>query len=275
MQRIGVLYNPLSESSIQLSAEVASWLQSQGVEVWRGASQESRDDPAALANMELLVPLGGDGTVLRAARPAILHNIPILPVALGHLSFMAEIGPDELYSSLKILMEGGGWHDRRALIDVKLQRQGRMTAEYTVLNEVVVSRGDISRIVTVEVHIDGTLLTTYRADGVLVSTASGSTAYALSAGGPIVDPRSQALILVPVAAHLTAVPSMVLHKDSTVTLRLRSRHHASMAVDGHDNMVLEEGDEVHVCRSEQVCTFARLQPSSQFYAGLVRRLRRE
>ncbi len=274
MQRIAVLYNPLSENSRQISLELQAWLHNRGLEVWWGTSQEGRDSITALSNMDLLVALGGDGTVLRAAIPAIYHNIPILPIALGHLSFMAEIGPDQLYTGLEILIEGKGWHDERSLIDVTLRRRDQELAEYTILNEVVVSRGDISRIVTVDVSIDNIPLTTYRSDGVLVSSATGSTAYALSAGGPIVDPRSRALILVPVAAHLTALPSMVLHEDTTISLRLRSRYQASLAVDGHDNLPLEEGDELTIRRSSRVCTFARVLPFNQFYAGLVRRLRR-
>lgn len=275
MRRIGVFYNPLSEGSQLQSEELATWLHNQGLDIWRGVSQEARDNPAAFMNMDLLVALGGDGTFLRAARPGIMYNIPVLPIAMGHLSFMAEIGPSEMYQSLTLLLEGGGWHDRRALIDVALYRQGHLLEGFTVLNEVVLSRGDISRIITVEVQIDDIPLTTYRADGVLVATATGSTAYALSAGGPIVDPRSRALVLVAIAAHLTAIPSMVLHEDTLVKLRLRSHHHAVMSVDGHDNLSLDQGDEIQIRRSEQTCVFARVQPSSQFYAGLVPRLRRE
>lgn len=275
MRRIGVFYNPLSESSQRQAEELATWLCHQGLDIWHGVSQEARDNPAAFMNMDLLVALGGDGTFLRATRPGIMYHIPVLPIAMGHLSFMAEIGPAEMYQSLTLLLEGGGWHDRRTLIDVALYRHGQTLADFTVLNEVVLSRGDISRIVTVEVQIDDIPLTTYRADGVLVATATGSTAYALSAGGPIVDPRSRALVLVAIAAHLTAVPSMVLHEDTVVTLRLRSHHHAVLSVDGHDNLSLDQGDEIQVRRSEQTCVFARVQPSSQFYAGLVPRLRRE
>lgn len=275
MQRIGVLYNPLSESSRITSEELTRWLLQQGVNVWRGISQEARDHPAVFRDMELLITMGGDGTVLRAARPAILYNIPIMPVALGHLSFMAEVGPEDMYEYLPVLLEGRGWLDERTLIDVTLTRQGQSLERYSVLNEVVVSRGDVSRIVTVEVQIDDIPLTTYRADGVLVATATGSTAYALSAGGPIIDPRSRTMVLVPVAAHLTALPSMVLHENTHIILRLRSRHHAILALDGHDNLPLEEGDEVRVRRSEQICNFARVQPPSEFYARLVRRLRRE
>ncbi|MCU0494016.1 MAG: NAD(+)/NADH kinase [Chloroflexaceae bacterium] len=275
MRRIGVLYNPLSENSVRLSGEVASWLQSQGFEVWRGHSQEGREDPRMIEGEELMIALGGDGTILRAARLAIPHRIPILAVALGRLSFMAEIGPEELPSGLQALLAGGGWRDARALLHTVLRRDGRVLAEYTALNEVVLSRSDVSRVLNVDVQVDGAPLTTYHADGVLVATATGSTAYALAAGGPIVDPRSKALLLVSVAAHLTSVPSMVLHEDTVITLHLKSRHHASLAIDGRENIPLQAGDEVEVRRSSQVCIFARIQPPSQFYARLVRRLRRE
>lgn len=275
MRRIGVLYNPLSESSVRLSGEVTTWLQGQGLDVWRGVSQEGREDPQVLEGEELMIALGGDGTVLRAARLAIPHRIPLLAVALGRLSFMAEIGPDELPAGLKILLEGGGWHDERALLHTVLRREGQILSEHIALNEVVISRSDISRVLNVGVLIDNAPLTHYYADGVIVSTATGSTAYALSAGGPIVDPRSKALVLVPVAAHLTSVPSMVLHEDSVITLRLHSRYHSSLVIDGRENLQLLAGDEIEVRRSPEVCVFARVKPPSQFYARLVRRLRRE
>jgi len=275
MRRVAVLYNPHSEESAARSADLTAWLQRHGAQVWRGISQECRDCPEVLDNTDLMVAMGGDGTVLRAARLALPHNIPVLAVALGHLSFMAEVAPDEMYVAVERALDGGGWHDERALILTRLWRDGRQVEEFTALNEVVISRSDISRIVNAYVEIDGSPLTTYHADGVLVATATGSTAYALSAGGPIVDPRSRALVLVPIAAHLTNVPSMVLHEDAVVTIQLRSRHQAILAVDGRENLPLVEGDEVMVRRSPQVCTFVRLRPSNQFYTQLVARLRRD
>lgn len=161
------------------------------------------------------------------------------------------------------------------MIRASLYRQDIRIADFTALNEIVLSRSEISRIVNVQVSVDGSPLTTYHADGVLVSTATGSTAYALAAGGPIVDPRSRALLLVGIAPHLSRVPSMVLHEDAVVTLQLRSRHHANLAIDGRENLSLQEGDEVVVRRSPRVCTFVRLRPSSQFYSQLVARLRQD
>jgi NAD+ kinase len=275
MQRIGVLFNPLSERSRRLSNEVVSWLQGQGLYVWHGTSEEGRDQQEALQHMDLLVALGGDGTVLRAARLAIPLQIPILTVALGRLNFMAELGPNELPVGITKLLRGEGWYEQRTLIHAAVQHQGRPVEEFLALNEVVLSRGNVGRTLTVDVHVDDIPLTTYRADGVIVATATGSTAYALSAGGPIMDPRVQALVLVPVAAHLTAVPAMVLHEDSVVRFQAHPHDHATFSVDGREDGLITEGNEIVITRSQQVCTFARVQPSAQIYASFVQRLRRE
>lgn len=275
MRRVGVLYNPLSEASEQLSAEVAEWLRAQGIEVWRGRSHEGREEPELLEKLELLVALGGDGTVLRAARLAIMRGIPVLPVALGRLNFMAELQPEELYDGLRAFFSGGGWYDERALIEATIHSHDGPPRSVLALNEVLVARGDITRSAVIEIDIYGAYLTTYHADGVIVATATGSTAYALAAGGPIIDPRSRALALVPLAAHLTNLPSLVLHEDAVVTLRLQSRHQAAFSADGRESVALQEGDAVEVRRSAQTCVFARVHPPSTFYTRMAQRLRRD
>jgi NAD+ kinase len=275
LRRVAILYNPFTEASVERSAELEVWLRARGVSAWRGVSQEARDQAEALADADLMVAMGGDGTVLRAARLCIPLGIPVLAVALGRLSFMAEVQPEELYVGMEQLIQGGGWHDERTLIRATLYREEQQIAEYTALNEVVLSRSDVARVLNVHVSVDGSPLTTYHADGVIVATATGSTAYALAAGGPIVDPRSRSLLLVGVAPHLSVVPSMVLHEDAVVALRLGRHHHANLAVDGRENQPLHEDDELVVRRSPRVCTFVRLRPSSQFYTHLVARLRRD
>ncbi len=275
LRRVAVLYNPFSEISIECSARLAAWLRARDIVVWRGVSQEVRDTPSVLHDTDMMVAMGGDGTVLRAARLCFPLDIPVLAVALGHLSFMAEVQPDEVEQAIELVDQGGGWYDERALIRATLYRGGQQIADFTALNEAVLSRSELSRVVNAHVSVDGSPLTTYHADGVLVATATGSTAYALAAGGPIVDPRSRALLLVGIAPHLSRVPSMVLHEDAVVTIQLRSRHQASLAIDGRENLTLQEGDEVVVRRSPRVCTFVRLRPSNQFYTQLVARLRRD
>src|SRR5262245_3749214 len=274
MQRVGVLYNPLSEPSVRLSLGLTEWLRSRGLTVWRGLSHEGREGLEALQGMDLLVALGGDGTVLRAARLGIMLGIPVLPVAMGRLSFMAELQPEELYDGLSILLDRGGWNDERALIAATLHSHEQSPREFIALNEIVLARGEMNRVVNVDVEIYGARLTSYHADGVIVATATGSTAYSLAAGGPIVDPRSRALALVPVAAHLTNIPSLVLHEDAEITLRLRSRHLAAFSADGRDPTHIHEGDVIEIRRAPEVCVFARVSPASTFYTTMARRLRR-
>jgi NAD+ kinase len=276
MQRIGVLYNPHSEISVQTSVEVAEWIQRRGLGVWRGVSHEGRTEPG-MEQLDLLVALGGDGTVLRAARLAIICDIPVLPVALGRLNFMAELQPENMYAGLDTLLRGGGWYDERTLALATIEphhADAEPIAPILALNEILLARGDINRIVTTDVYIDDTYLTTYHADGVLVATATGSTAYALSAGGPIIDPRSRALVMVPVAAHLTDIHSLVLHEDTEVRIVVRSRHAAAFSVDGRDHLPIGEGDNIRVRRAEQTCKFARVYPQKAFYTRMARRLRR-
>ncbi|MFN8567113.1 MAG: NAD(+)/NADH kinase [Kouleothrix sp.] len=278
MQRVGVLYNPFSEASTRVSIEVATWLNARGIRVWRGVSHEGREEPRVLEGLDLLIALGGDGTVLRAARLAIPRGIPVLPVALGRLSFMSELEPEELVDGLETLLSGGGWHDERSLIAATIVHDGHSGgAPETVLalNEILLARGEINRVVGIDVEIYDARLTSYHADGIIAATATGSTAYALAAGGPVIDPRSRALVLVPIAAHLTNIPSLVLHEDALVRLKLRSRHAAAFSVDGRAGVPLHEGDVIEVRRAQQICVFARVHPPSTFYSMLTRRLRRD
>ena len=278
MHRIGVLYNPLSEPSVQLSKEVSDWLRLRGCTVWRGVSAGARGDPPMSDDLELLVALGGDGTVLRAARLAIEHGgVPVLPVALGHLNFMADIGPERIYEGLELLIDGGGWHDERTLLDARVSHGngGEPDQHFLALNEILVARGEINRVLQVDVALYDAHITTYHADGVVIASATGSTAYAMAAGGPIIDPRSRALVMVPVAAHLATLPSLVLHEDAVLNLTVRSRHQAALSADGRMPLPLHEGDEVMVRRAQQVCIFARVRPQHEFYSRIAQRLRRE
>ncbi|HWQ13199.1 MAG TPA: NAD(+)/NADH kinase [Roseiflexaceae bacterium] len=277
MNKVAVIYNPHMPESERLARELDGWLRARAIDVWRGVSAEARE-PHALDFVDLIVALGGDGTVLRAAHLAIRCGVPVLPVALGRLNFMAELLPENLYQGMETLLGGGGWRDERTLVEATIYHDhdgGERPDHALALNEMLVARGDINRTVLVDVEIYDAQLTTYHADGVIVATATGSTAYALAAGGPIVDPRSRALVLVALAAHLTNIPSLVLHEDAVVTLTLRSRHPAAFSADGREHIALHEGDVVVVRRSPQTCTFARVYPQSTFYSRMTRRLRRD
>jgi NAD+ kinase len=275
MNRIGILYNPLSPPTVELSAQTEQWLAEQGVSTWRGVSQDARDHPEALSTCSLMICLGGDGTALRGAHLTIPHRIPLLPVALGHLSFMAEVTPEQLQPALLRILAGDYWIEERTLALARLQPGDGEPQEFTAVNEIIIGRGEVARAVVVEVAIDGVPMTRYHADGVIVATATGSTAYALAAGGPVLDPRSSALALVPVAPHLTQVPALVLHEDAEVTLVLRSRYNAILAVDGQFSRPFHTDDVVVARRAEEVARFARVRSPQYFYQTLTARLRRE
>jgi NAD+ kinase len=273
--RVGVFYNPFSETCVQFSAAAADWLRARGIDVWRGASYLGRD-AKAVDYVDLVIAVGGDGTVLRAARLAERCGVPILPVALGRLNFMAELEPDTFYEGVATVLDGGGWRDERTMIEGNVHHvDGSMGVELLALNEIVMARRDINRIINVDVRIYDAPLNTYHADGVIVSTATGSTAYALSAGGPIVDPRSRNIIVVPIAAHMTSIKSLVLDDDATIQLTLRGRHSAAVYADGDDHHALQEGDTVAIKRSRRTCTFARVYPPTEFYSRMTQRLRRD
>lgn len=276
MQRIGVIYNPTSERSVQLSQDLRGWLAREtNHSIWWGTSEEGREQAETIQQMDLLISCGGDGTALRTARLAIPYNIPVLTIGLGRLNFLAELEPEGMYDGVMAFLAGRGWYEQRTLLRATLLREGQELYTALALNEMVVSRGDINRVVQIAVAIDDIPLISYRADGVLVSTATGSTAYALSAGGPVVDPRSRSLVMVPIAAHLTAVPAMVLHEDSVVRLVKQSAYPAALSVDGGDSIPIHQHDSVVVRRSRQVCTLARVQPPRELYASFVQRLRRQ
>jgi NAD+ kinase len=274
MQRIGIFYNPQSTAAERTAADLDAWLRARGLRTWccSRTDDEAREH---LAGYDLLVCLGGDGTALRGAGLAIPFNIPLLPVAMGHLSFMAEVVPDALRDALHRVLTGEHWIETRTLAETWIHRADVVQERFVALNETLIGRGDLARVINVAVRIDGTPMTTYHADGVLVATATGSTAYALAAGGPVLDPRSPALVLVPIAAHLHNVPSLVLHEDAHLELEIASRYPAAVSIDGRINRSLQFGDRITVQRALEVARFVRVQPPSYFYQTLTRRLRRD
>lgn len=275
MHTIGVLYNPLAPATAQAGERIAAWLGERGLSVWLGTSQSARDEPEKVAPCQLMLALGGDGTVLRAARIGITHNMPILGVAMGHLSFMAEVTEESVYAGLEVLLNGGGWYDQRTLVRARVLRQGQEIFNDLALNEVLLSRRDVARVVHVSVAIDDMPLTSYRADGVLVSTATGSTAYALAAGGPVLDPRSDSLLLVTVAGHLTSLPALVLPPDTKISWTLARHHPTIISLDGQWSFPIEPDDLIEVTRAQEICRFAHVYPQAHFYQSLTQRLRRQ
>lgn len=268
MKTVGILYHPKIAAAGGLAEELANFLPSIDAAVWRCSAWEEEEARSQIESTDLLLSIGGDGTILRAARAALSYSVPIVGVNLGRLGFMTELGPDEARDRLSQYLRGEGWIDERAMLEVQLADGGR----YHALNDVFVGRAAMSRLVNVETYIDGALLTTYRADGVILSTATGSTGYSLAAGGPILCPQAKEMVLNPVSAHLGFANALVLASTAVVELRVHTTHPAMLSVDGQVNVDLEDGGSVTVRLSPNVARFLRAQPAGHFYGTLMNRL---
>lgn len=275
LQSIGLLYHPKKPESVMLSEHMEGFLRARGTHVWIGSAW---DEPVALAHvadLDLLITLGGDGTMLRAARVGSSHGVPIVGVKLGKVSFLAEVQPDAWREPLEQILIGNYWLEERMLLDVRVDRGGQppVNHAYLALNDVVISRGGLARMVTVEAWVDHGFLTTYRADGVIVSTPTGSTGYALAAGGPILPPELKNILLLPICPHLSLDRPVVLAQGATVILHAQADYAPILTVDGQFEIALAEGDRVEVRASTHVSQFVHVQDRAYFYRTLMERLR--
>ncbi len=225
-----------------------------------------------LPTADLLICFGGDGTILHAARDSTLHNIAILGVNLGSVGFMAELERSEL-PLLAPLAHGMYTIEERMMLDVKVLRGDRVISQDTALNDAVISKGSMARVAEMEVLADRVKVTSITGDGVIVATPTGSTAYSMSAGGPIVEPTSKSIIVTPVCAHQLAARAMVLAPERVVSVQLPrgNRKYLYLSVDGGKAVRLTGGDRVEICRSERATQLVRLADRS-FYEVINQKL---
>ncbi|MBF8267319.1 MAG: kinase [Dehalococcoidia bacterium] len=270
---IGIVYNPGIPRAKLLAHQLAEKLGSERPSwVLPTAEVEEQGPPLSTS---LIITVGGDGTILRAAQLAAPRGIPLLGVNLGRVGFMTELGADEALSRIGEYLSGQARLEERTMLQARVvsERAGDAAAlPFQALNDVVVGRASVSRLVHLEVRIDGALLTTYRADAVIVATATGSTGYSISAGGPILHPQSRDLLLNPLATHLGLGTALVLPPNSVVEVTIRSDYQAVLSVDGRTDLALEPGETVEVKRSPYIARFLRSQPPNHFYAALTERL---
>ncbi len=200
---------------------------------------------------DLLVVLGGDGTLLAVARAVEERAVPILGVNLGTLGFLVEVSVDEMTTALARALAGEMTIEPRMRLAVRLVRDGRELRSWLALNDAVITKGASARIVDLEAHADGQLVTTYHADGLIVSTPTGSTAYSLSAGGPILLPDVPSLLLTPICPHALTQRPLVLPDSAEIEVVVHPRGgEVQLAIDGQEGALLHEGDRVAVRRSE-------------------------
>ena len=273
LKHIGILFHPYIPATRVVAAEIGEYLEERGVETWVSSSWDEPTARRHLASTDLLIALGGDGTLLRAGRLAAGYGVPILGVNMGRLGFLAEVSPDNWQEDLERVLAGDYWLEKRLMLDAEVHRDGQVLGTYRALNDVVVSRGTLARVIRVTAHVDGGLLTTYVADGVIVSTPTGSTGYALAAGGPILPPQLKNMLIIAIAPHLSLDRAVVLDEGSEVWLDVETDHQVILTVDGQFEVEMRHGDRLIVRASPYVAHFVRLRDPNYFYRSLMERLR--
>ena len=274
VHRVGILYHPMIEAAYTLAKRLQEFLGSSGVSVWLCSAFEGEKARAQVNDTDLILSIGGDGTILRAAQAVVPGLTLITGINLGKLGFMTELSTDEVLDKLPDLLAGKGWIDERAMLEAELSLIDDETPRiFYALNDVVAARGAIARIVYIEASIDGEPLTTYKGDGVIVATATGSTGYSLAAGGPILHPQAKEFLLLPILPHLSSTYPVVLPSTAVVKLRITTAHQATLSIDGHINLPLNSGAIITVKHSSNTARFLRIHPETSFYSSLEQRLK--
>lgn len=268
--RIAIATNPQQPDAEPIARQVAAFLDSAGIHNTIGMLHEEQlQQQVCAGEFDVMLALGGDGTMLRAAHLCAPCGVPILGINLGRLGFLTEVGKEEWQPAVERVLQADCWIERRMMLKAQHIRAGKLLGEWTMLNECVIGRGGSVRPVRLITEIDKHFLTTYVADALIVATATGSTAYALAAGGPILPPELRNLLIVPVAPHLSVDRAVVLHEGTGVSVTVRTDHEALISVDGQSVVDLMDQDQVYVCAGEHVVDFLRLQDPGYFYRNLT------
>ena len=264
MNRIGIIAKKNKPETITIAGDLAEWLRTKKVEVyieeemgkllsqtrsqhyWKSIKREEIS-----TDIEMIVVLGGDGTLLSVARQVWNKNIPILGVNLGGLGFLTEITLNELYPVLEKVLRNDFEINEREVLNAGVIRNGKRIVEFIVLNDAVINKGALARIIDLETTINGEYLSTFRSDGLIISTPTGSTAYNLSAGGPIVYPSLHTIIITPICPHTLTIRPIIIPDDVKIRALLKSRdEEVTLTLDGQQGFGLEFEDVVEVGKAE-------------------------
>ena len=269
-RRVVIAAHPQVREARAEGERVADFLRGHGLDVYAGTLYEDEvRRRVEEGQADLLIALGGDGTMLRAGHLCAPHGVPILGINMGHFGFLIEVEREEWPHTMRQLLLGEAWIEERMMLEAHLHHGKDVVQRWDVVNEVVVSRGQYVRPIKVTAYVDDLLLARYVADGLIAATPTGSTAYALAAGGPILPPELRNILLMPVAPHLSVDRAVVLAEGSTVTLEVGVDHEAVVSVDGHDPVTLADGDRVHVRANQHPLKFVRFRGRGYFYRNLT------
>jgi NAD+ kinase len=271
IRSVGLCLKPASPQAGEAARALDKWLTGRGVvvepdlEAARWLGRDGRDRAALADAVDLLVVLGGDGTLLALARETGSRAVPILGVNLGTLGFLAEVAPEEQLDVLDHVIRGDFDVVQRMRLQVRAARDGEVLVDTLALNDAVITRSELSRLIDLETTADGVPVTTYHGDGLIVATPTGSTAYTLSAGGPILMPGSRVFVLTPICPHTLTQRPLVLSQDAKVEIRVLPREGtAQLTIDGQVGLTLEHGDRVTIEASKHPVTFVASPSRSRF-----------
>ncbi len=272
MQTVGLLYHKGRSESTGLKDQILTELRARHLQVWCGPTDNENALIQAAPEMDLLITLGGDGTIVRAIRAVARHRVPILGVNLGRLGFLAEVEPSELDQVLPALLDGQYHIEERMMLRAELYRNDELILTAEAINDVVMARGRASRTVRISVDVDNHHVFSPTCDGMIVATPTGSTAYCLAAGGPIVAPDVHSLTMVPIAAHLGIAHALVIPAHRRLDLTLLKSVDAMVTIDGQHDEPLQPGDRLSNSASDNVARFVRMSENGYFYETVLRRL---
>lgn len=270
-KKLQIFHHPKVEGAESLADEMAHHLERLNLQ----ADAVSLLDEAARARLpeyDMIAVIGGDGAMLRGGCLAALHNVPVIGVNYGRLGFLPEVQPHEWKGVLARILVGDYWLEERTMLHVEHYRGEEKLNTSEVLNEAVVGRGALARPIRLRTWVDGDDLTTYVADGLIVATATGSTAYALAAGGPILPPELKNFLIIPIAPHLCIDRGIVLSHGATLKILVRTEHQAILSADGQMEVEVKDGDHVFIRKSDFVARFVRVQEPTYFYRNLNSRM---
>jgi NAD+ kinase len=276
-QSIGIISRPRRSDLCVVVPPLLKWLEERGIQTLideetanclpngtKGLTRQKVADSS-----QLLLVLGGDGTLLAAARLAAPRGIPVLPINMGSLGFLTNFTLQELHPALDDTLEGRFSLSERVLISADLVRAGKVIDSQRVLNEVVINKGALARMIELELGIDGDFVCRYRADGLIIATPTGSTAYSLSAGGPIVHPTVESFVITPICPHMLSDRPLVIRDSSTIEMRLSGNTESVfLTLDGQRGIPLQPGDIVRAGRAKELLKL--IQPPKKSYFEILR-----
>ncbi len=276
IKRIGVLAHPSRPDTHPVAREIAATLRQRGIENWVQAVWDEDSVARDVACSDVVMAIGGDGAMLRAARVCAEQEVPVLGVNMGWLGFLTEIEkPEDCAKGLDKLLAGDYWIERRMMLQAAvLEDKRRVIGSFRALNDVLVSGSVFGRMVQIAAYIDKHWATTYNADALILSTPTGSTAYALATGGPILPPELHNILLTPMAPHLSMDRPIVLSQGAVVDIEptRENRHNVVLTVDGRVAAELDENQHICVKSAEPQSQFVRLRDRNYFYRSLLDRM---